>query len=390
MNWLLAGSLLGLLGLSVSFGIFDGQTGHSTDDDDGSGPGQDVPHGTAGNDILSATEGAIEGWGGDDDITLSGVAVGYGNSGNDDIELRNEATGYGGKGDDRILIADDFGGANEAHGGAGNDTMTGLITTDDALFGGAGDDILRGGNTYGGDGDDDLTGLINVHGEEGDDTLTGFSQVFGGGGDDLINLRNSGGETNAVGSASGGEGNDTILAADSRDGAGQISGDGGDDLILFTDHSSVSGGAGDDVLIARGAFVNEPEDSGLIYLGEGNDLLAFNPIADVVPIEGPPDNHLPDIVHDFDPVADQLAIIYPQAHQGQLDVTISPDPDGAFTDVTITIPTPYLGPAYPAGTALQAFRLEGVANLSRADILLFSDTDAVLANTPYGTLGPVA
>ncbi len=390
MNWLLAGSLLGMLGLSAAFGMFDESGGQATDDDDGGTPREDVPHGTSGNDILSASEGAMAGWGGDDDITLSGFAVGYGNAGHDDIELRNDATGYGGDGDDRLLIADDFGGANHAYGGAGNDTMTGLIVADDALFGGAGNDILRGGNTYGGDGDDDLTGLINVHGDDGDDILTGFSQVFGGTGDDQINLRNYGGETNGVGWATGGDGNDTILAADSRDGAGQISGDGGDDLILFTDHSTVSGGAGGDVLIARGAFVNEPQDSGVIALGEGNDLLAFHPIADVVPIEGPLDDHIPDIVRDFDPVADQLAIIFPEAQLGQLEVTISPDPDGAFTDVTIKIPTPDLGPAYPAGTALQAFRLEGVANLSRADILLFSDTDAVLANSPYGTLGPVA
>ncbi|MCQ8191950.1 calcium-binding protein [Streptomyces rugosispiralis] len=139
---------------------------------------------TAKIDPDGSAYGGIHGGAGDDVLQGNAADVFYGEGGNDKIDGGGGVMGfgaYGGDGDDTITNC-----AQECHGGAGNDTITGG-DEDNVLRGDAGNDILRGGKgtdeIYGGQGDDQL------YGEEGDDTL------FGNSGDDVL---------------WGGQGNDTL------------------------------------------------------------------------------------------------------------------------------------------------------------------------------------
>jgi Ca2+-binding RTX toxin-like protein len=123
-------------------------------------------------------------------------------------------------------------GDDALNGGAGNDLLYGHFGND-AISGGAGDDTAHGGQ-----GDDTLTGNAGgdaLHGNDGNDRLTGGAgsdTLFGGDGDDLI-VGNE--ETDAAGNGAeqdflnGGAGDDTILT-----GAGDIvtSGTGHDTVVL--------------------------------------------------------------------------------------------------------------------------------------------------------------
>ncbi len=112
---------------------------------------------------------------------------------------------HGTPGDDTILGGD---GDDVIHGHAGDDLLDGG-NGDDELHGGPGDDTLLGGaghdQLFGGTGDDDLlggTGNDQLHGEAGDDTLdggagddlldggSGADQLQGGTGDDLLGVDN--------------------------------------------------------------------------------------------------------------------------------------------------------------------------------------------------------
>ncbi|MGW5694709.1 calcium-binding protein [Streptomyces asiaticus] len=109
-------------------------------------------HGGVGNDVLQGSAApTFYGEGGNDKIDGGGGVMGFG--------------AYGGDGDDTITNC-----AQECHGDAGNDTITGG-SEDNILRGGKGDDTLRGGkgddSLYGNSGDDVLWG------GEGNDTLSG-------------------------------------------------------------------------------------------------------------------------------------------------------------------------------------------------------------------------
>ena len=163
--------------------------------------GDDVLHGTPGDDV-------IESRGGNDII--------YGYDGNDII--------CSGPGNDL------------AEGGNGSDLLMGS-EGDDHLDGGAGNDIILGGvgfNTlYGGDGNDSITGGVDpesYYGGEGDDlimAIDGDDIIYGeGGGDYLYGL----------------EGNDFI---DGGDGNDHIWGKDGDDTLIGGDGSDLfDGGKG--------------------------------------------------------------------------------------------------------------------------------------------------
>lgn len=191
----------------------------------------------------------------------------HGDDGNDTIYAGRGGGRYDGdNGNDTITAesADDSytGREDEFHGGAGDDTLTGLEGDDD-LYGDDGSDTIDGGlgndNLYGGAGNDSIAGA------EGDDTIEGNDDadtidagegndvVMGGAGDDTI---------------SGGLGDDWLIGEDSTPG-----GDYGSDTI--------DGGLGNDVLVG---------DDGLIVSflevqdiqGTGNDLLAGGPGSDVL------------------------------------------------------------------------------------------------------------
>lgn len=142
--------------------------------------GPDVVMGTSGDDLIAAGDGddIICGGGGDDSI--------WGQAGNDII--------LGGDGDDRIrggagndLLAGDAGSDNLA-GGPGNDIVRGGDGPDARVSGGTGDDHVDGN-----DGDDALVsgngGEDVVDGGNGDDKVIGGPRpdsLFGGPGNDLL------------------------------------------------------------------------------------------------------------------------------------------------------------------------------------------------------------
>lgn len=105
----------------------------------------------------AASDNILSGGGGNDSLdcgnlfsTDTGLDIAYGGTGDDQIVGRIGARLYGDAGNDFI-----FSYGAEAHGGIGNDTISGSISigTSDNLFGDAGRDILKGGA-----GADTLTG----------------------------------------------------------------------------------------------------------------------------------------------------------------------------------------------------------------------------------------
>ncbi|WP_223632427.1 calcium-binding protein [Rhodobacter sp. TJ_12] len=274
--------------------------------------------GTAGNDDLTAAEGATAIFAGDgnDRATGSGAddalfgAAGHdwldGAAGNDSLD--------GGTGADTLL------------GGAGDDTLA-PGAGDDHVDGGAGDDLLiidavstevtvQGPDDtlvlISAEGSDTITGIENVQftdtvldlaalralrdlelmGTDGDDTLTGDhgnDLLEGGSGNDRL-IGNAGADTLDGGDGrdtlSGGDGDDFIFggatAADRGDviygGAGHDSVDGGygnDELNGGTGNDTMEGNYGADTLIGNDGddFLTGSVYSDLIFGGDGLDFI---------------------------------------------------------------------------------------------------------------------
>ena len=167
-------------------------------------------HGTAGDDVLTDSDGTdvIYGYDGDDQISgLAGDDLIYGGDGQDTIDGgAGRDTIYGGN--DNDILA---GGADndQLYGDAGNDALYGGLGNDE-LQGGDGNDTLWGedGNDviYGGNGNDVAFGGVGndtIYGNDGVDTLLGEAgndRIYGGDGDDII----AGGTGNARSTAARG------------------------------------------------------------------------------------------------------------------------------------------------------------------------------------------
>lgn len=172
--------------------------------------------GADGDDTITSTAvdfgSTIEGGAGSDTLTLTQGGDVFGNEGDDTIDAysrvadRNDirppiAEAWGDAGNDRITV----GGRSIAHGGTGDDTLSG----DGSLYGDAGDDVLTtSSNGHGGEGDD--TVAINSDYAYYDDSFDPYVSVavgYGEAGDDLMTSSGLGGLM------LGGEGNDTLIAA---------------------------------------------------------------------------------------------------------------------------------------------------------------------------------
>jgi Ca2+-binding RTX toxin-like protein len=209
-----------------------------------------------GNDRLESVE-AAELIGGEGNNTLDATAFTRGN-----VILRGGAGNdrlLGGRGYDQLFgddgddwLEDNFDSIDYLYGGNGNDRLRGI---NDYLFGEAGNDILRVNdpNTTrtnrrmsGGAGDDQLYGAMGndvLHGDAGNDAIFasgGHDTLYGGDGNDLLY---------------GADGNDRIYGGDGRDqlyghaGNDTLYGEGGNDL-LWGDVGSdrLYGGSGNDSL----------------------------------------------------------------------------------------------------------------------------------------------
>ncbi len=190
---------------------------------------------------LAGTDAAdeIHGHADDDDIDAAqGDDTVYGGAGNDTIS--------GGLGQDMLHGED---GDDEIHGGDDVDTIFGGAGND-LLHGDAGDDIVEdyvGENIiHGGSGDDHLSGTGELYGEAGADTLTGSGVLDGGDGNDHITGEGSD-------SLSGGSGDDVLIAYSERD---------------AQNSNTLKGGTGDDSLF--GSF---GDDTYRFGLGDGHDIL---------------------------------------------------------------------------------------------------------------------
>ncbi|MFQ8430651.1 calcium-binding protein [Amaricoccus sp. W119] len=194
----------------------------------------------------------------------------YGGDGADRIVAASASTGgdwgsgsaynraRGGEGDDRIEMeaqSNEATATNSATGDAGNDTISvlgvtwwGAVYND--LSGGDGEDRLTArietANEYaeefpstavntieGGDGDDRITGVVSL-GDTFDETGEFRSELYGGAGDDVISAR--GGFDNIL---AGNQGDDTLRGSGSTDrliggqGADVLRGGGGEDEFVF-------------------------------------------------------------------------------------------------------------------------------------------------------------
>jgi len=214
-----------------------------------------------------------------------------GGDGNDWIIAASNDSVFGGNGNDFIFTA----GANaQINGEAGNDTIVGINLGSGAINGGDGDDFVYLLNSQsnpkdfatvgGGKGNDRLivnstaySGFV-LDGGIGNDTISvsgsGYFVVTGGAGDDYIDASAASTDSNAAWvTASGGDGNNTIIGSKGDDslsaGAGNnsiVAGDGNDAVLidLINDASTASmtinGGNGSDTLTLK-AIVDDATDA---------------------------------------------------------------------------------------------------------------------------------
>lgn len=244
----------------------------------------DLLYGGNGNDTISVTRGSNTLYGNDGDDLLvagsGGIYHGdadhlYGGTGQD--TLQGGAVMDGGDGNDQLETYL----TRNAQGGAGNDTIHGLVGggyDDGRVDGGIGDDSIdvyapmNKVFAYGGDGNDTITGeagsAVLVDGGAGDDHVTGRQDnsspsmtVLGGDGNDTVVGYGHGDYV-----LSGGNGDDRINAVGTGFGTAHASGDAGNDTLSASHGiNTLEGGTGDDVFLLGAKEVRWEE---MIYIAD--------------------------------------------------------------------------------------------------------------------------
>jgi Ca2+-binding RTX toxin-like protein len=235
-------------------------------------PGDDTLLGRGGNDFLTDSDG--------------GENILRGGEGNDILfASKGSSLLQGEEGDDRLQVAmDSLNGASTLEGGAGNDVLqTGMA--DDSADGGAGNDTINnfGGNDliFGGEGDDLINGAAandTLLGGAGRDVIFDFdgnNLIEGGDGDDSIVASSPAEGTDST--LRGGDGNDTIMAATS---AALVDGGTGNDSI-FAAGDLVLGGEGNDTLMVT---------QGRVEGGTGDDEISLASATSIVALGGDGDD----------------------------------------------------------------------------------------------------
>jgi Ca2+-binding RTX toxin-like protein len=251
--------------------------------------------GQADNDTLISVGPNDTLYGGEDEDSIRSQrtpALLFGDAGNDTMVAEARASLYGGLGEDLIQGTVE---ANLVFGNEGADTLLGGAQRRDSLYGGKDNDslgffIAGGGNNLGlpltggfagnegsnylrGDLGDDLVVGINVRdslfGGKGNDTLRGVassSYLSGDLEDDILVITNTT-QTSAFGTSGttvftigierttliGGGGNDSLYGALGEFGSGRNffeGGDGNDTIRVFATSDTAQGGAGDDFIVS--------------------------------------------------------------------------------------------------------------------------------------------
>jgi Ca2+-binding RTX toxin-like protein len=217
-----------------------------------------IPHtpvaGTDGNDMMKvlASGMRIQAGAGNDTVYSGRLNIVEAGDGDDTVIAGSENAVDGGAGNDLIVAESD----SRVSGGAGNDTIK--ISNKGTVDGGAGDDVVwmrHAATVSTGDGNDFVyasQGTVDTG--NGDDVVRGFSNetVTAGAGNDWVKV-------NSDSTVFGGEGDD-VIEADSHN---RISGGAGNDLIRADSDNVIDGGDGHDVI----------EGSGIVSGGAGNDLI---------------------------------------------------------------------------------------------------------------------
>jgi len=265
--------------------------GGAGDDKLNGGTGDDDIEGGVGNDILDggADNDDLDGGAGDDtasyanditDLTISLLAGAASSVGSGNDTLSNIENVVGGSGNDTIAgdnndnVLSGGAGNDILDGGAGNDTLDGGDGIDTVSYVNAMNSVvvnLAAGTATGGDGDDTLSNFENLIGSAFDDNLRGDGSanvLTAGAGNDII-VAGAGADTLNGGTGFdwlyGGDGDDIIYAGD---GATDVSlGDGGNDTIYGEGGFDYIYGYADNDLLYGGA------DTDVIYGGTGNDNL---------------------------------------------------------------------------------------------------------------------
>jgi Ca2+-binding RTX toxin-like protein len=250
--------------------------------------------GQADNDTLISVGPNDTLYGGEDEDSIRSQrtpALAFGDAGNDIMVAEARATLYGGAGEDFVQGTVE---ANLIFGNEGEDTLLGGAQRRDSLYGGKGNDAIgffiagggnnlslegglaigfagnEGSNFLRGDLGDDLVVGINVRdslfGGRGNDTLRGVasnSYLSGDLDDDILVITNTT-QTSAFGttvitigiertSLIGGGGNDSLYGGIGEFGGGRnfFEGDDGNDTIrVFATNDTAQGGAGDDFIVS--------------------------------------------------------------------------------------------------------------------------------------------
>jgi Ca2+-binding RTX toxin-like protein len=257
------------------FESFEGRAGNDTIDGKGGVDRADYSGDWAAVNVNLSTGIALDGFGGTD--TLLNIEQVRGSAFNDSITGDSADNGlFGRDGHDTL------------RGGAGNDSLSG-DAGDDWHFGGAGNDTINGGAGYdrvsyqdaaGGVVVNMATGAVSNDGDGGQDSLVGIERVIGsafndsivGSGADDDFSGNAGNDTldggsggfdfvwygNApaavqvdlqAGTATGGEGNDTLISIEGIAGSNFA-----DTLLGSTGNNYFRGGGGADSIDGRGGF----------------------------------------------------------------------------------------------------------------------------------------
>jgi Ca2+-binding RTX toxin-like protein len=215
-----------------------------------------------------------------------------GGDGNDTIRVfATSDTALGGAGDDFIVSATvtaftsvggkspfpGFAGRNLLDGGVGNDTIVAAFSTD-TMIGGEGNDSLSGVFTQatGGDGNDTLNASFANFGG----TTAALITLDGGLGNDQLIGNSSVGVTNFM---NGGEGNDNILFATTRD---RLVGTfGGNDTISYATNVNFANVSAPNVItdILGSNFITGGNGNDSITTGAGDDILFGAPTNLITP-----------------------------------------------------------------------------------------------------------